>query len=316
MRATPDHAYPVTSGGERSGSFSHGSEVPPSSRYQERRGLPALTGLGAAATSCGTEPSWRAKVISEPVPPAEADRLKAPGYAAAPLIETIFGAYFEGGLSGEERLALVEVVKGWYPNQAVSPHYAVKIDVETDDVTVDEPEPTYRLEAEDDTELLLIRPEGIAVSQLAPYKSWEVLKQRFDRDFHAVIKACPGKVVSRLAVRSVNRIDVPFEGRLAHYENYLNVYIKLPDEFPAIGPYSLEFEVDVPEAKSSAIVRSGVVAPAVDGAASFVLDIDLARTQGLPANPEQLIETLNELREPKNRLYRRLLTATALKDFG
>ena len=239
--------------------------------------------------------------------------MKAPGFPAAPLVETIFSASFVDGLNADERDALAEAAHGSYPMALVEKHHTLRLDGEQ--ITVGEPETFYRLEGEDNTELLLIRPEGVNSTQLAPYKSWEVLYERFRRDLQMVWDRYPGKQVNRLAVRSINRIDVPLVGENAPYEDYLALHIRVPDEIPSIGPFNLELMLIVPEVKAMAKIRSGLTEPPVEGVGSFLLDIDLARTQEIPENHDAVFDIFNTLREPKNRLYRTFLTPKALEEF-
>lgn len=239
--------------------------------------------------------------------------MKAAGFPAAPLVETIFAASFVDGLNADERDALAKAAGGSYPRALVEKHHTLRLEAEQ--VSVGEPETFYRLEGEDSTELLLIRPEGVNTSQLAPYKSWEGLFERFRRDLRMVWDRYPGKQVNRLAVRSINRIDVPLAGDNAPYEDYLALHIRVPAEIPSIGLFNLELMLNVPEVKAMAKIRSGVTEPPVEGVGSFILDIDLAITQEIPEDHEALFDVFNTLREPKNRLYRTFLTPKALEEF-
>jgi uncharacterized protein (TIGR04255 family) len=240
-------------------------------------------------------------------------RARASGYPAAPLIETIFAASFVDGLSADERDNLAQSARAFYPETQAESHHTIKI--ENDQVSVGEPETFYRLEGEDRTELLLIRPEGLNTCQLAPYRSWDVLFDRFKRDLLNLWAKYPNKQVNRLAVRSINRIDVPLVNSSAAYEDYLALHIRVPEELPGIGPFNLELTLAVPEVMAIATIRSGVTEPPVEGFASFILDIDLARTAEIPMEHDAVLEAFGAFRQPKNRLYRALLKPKALEEF-
>lgn len=242
--------------------------------------------------------------------------MKAPGFPTAPLVEAVFAASFADGLDADQRHAVAAAAAAAYPTTRVERYHGITLNVGADEVSVSEPETTYKLEGADTTELFLVRPDGIVTSQLAPYKSWHVLFERFRRDLGFVWGRYPEKQVTRLAVRSINRIDVPLVDGLANFEEYLALHIRVPDTVPSIGPFSLELNIALPEAKAMATVRSGVAEPAIEGKASFILDIDVARAQDIPEDHEGVLHALNELHEPKNRLYRAFLTEKALKEFA
>lgn len=242
-------------------------------------------------------------------------RLKAEGFPAAPLIEAVMGVSFEGGLSEEEVRNLADRLAQFYPTSSMLPHREFKVDLEAETIEFEEPRSTYRLEGSDETEVALIRPDSLGVSQLAPYRSWELLFERFGRDFDVVWQLLDRRRISRLGVRNINRIDVPIVDDIACYEDYLQVYIRMPESVENIGPYSLHFELPIPELEALAKVHSGVMSPAVEASASFLLDIDVARTTNLPNDRGELLALLMRFREAKNQLYRQFLTDKALAEF-
>lgn len=249
--------------------------------------------------------------------PAQAapERVRAPGFPVAPLVEVVFAASFGDGLDPDQRHSVAAGASVAYPTTRLEKHHGIKFDLDGDEISIGEPETTYRLEGTDGTELLLVRPDGIATCQLAPYKSWNSLLDRFSRDLMLVWERHPDKRVSRLAVRSINRIDVPLVNGLANFEDYLALHIQVPSVVPSIGPFQLQLTIPIPEAKAFATVRSGLTDPAVEDKASFILDIDLARVEDIPESPEGVFKVFNELHDPKNRLYKGFLTPKALEEF-
>jgi len=222
---------------------------------------------------------------------------------------------FGGGLSDTEATSLKEALTPHYPNVNVTTHRDIRVNVEAETVELGDPRNIFRLEGKDATEVALIRPEGLSVSQLAPYKSWDVLFDRYRRDFDTVIGAMESKTITRMAVRYINRIDVPLVGDIAHYEDYLSVHIRVPDSIPAIGNFHLRFVMDVPELGADATIQSAVFPPTVPDKASFALDIDLAREKDIPQEREQFLALFAEFRAAKNKLYQQFLTPKALAEF-
>ncbi len=68
----------------------------------------------------------------------------------------------------------------------------------------------YKLSNIDRTEVFLVRPASVIVLRLSPYTGWEDLFARAQRDWGIARGAARPGALSRLGVRYINRIDVPF----------------------------------------------------------------------------------------------------------
>lgn len=242
-------------------------------------------------------------------------RPRAEGYPVAPLIEAVLAVQFAGRFSDADAERLAASLREFYPKTTTSSHREINIDAASETVEFESPSKAYRLEAEDDTEILLIRPDTISVSQLAPYKSWDVLFARFRRDFEIAINTLPDLRVVRMGCRSLNRIDVPLEGTIANYEEYLAVHIHLPEEVSSIGEFQFQFILPVTKLNALARVQSGVMPQVADGCASFLLDIDLFRVADIPKDTPGFLDLFNSFQGYKNDLYRAFLTKKALQEF-
>jgi uncharacterized protein (TIGR04255 family) len=245
----------------------------------------------------------------------KAVRPKAEGFPVAPLFEAVLAVQFADQLTDANLVTMGAALERYYPTKAVSAHREINIDAASETVEVKEARKAYRLEGEDDTEVALLRPDTFTVSQLAPYKSWEVLFGRFARDFRAIRPHVADLPVTRIACRSLNRIDVPVERSLAKYEEYLAVHIHLPEKIPSIGEFQFQFMLSIPELQAKALVQSGVMPPATPNCASFLLDIDLFRIVEIPQDTDELFDLLAKFRGYKNDLYRSFLTKKALEEF-
>ncbi len=240
----------------------------------------------------------------------------ADGFAKAPIIEAIIDLTYGQDMSVEQTSAIKDALIPYYAKITSDPISELKIDVTTSAIAIKKDQFFHQLEGSDSTEIALVRPNGISVSKLAPYRCWNDLFDRFRRDTNAAMSAVGPIRVQRVATRFINRIDVPFDGKTADYEHYLEVQIKLPKSIGAIGPFQLAFNLVVPDQKANVVIQSAVVEPAVEGVASFILDIDVARTVDLPNNWDDTLDIINSFRGIKNFFYQQLLTAKALEDFA
>jgi uncharacterized protein (TIGR04255 family) len=239
----------------------------------------------------------------------------AQGFPTAPIVEAVFAVQPRDAFDDIELTKAADLLAPHYPKRTAMPFAEFSYNAEVATIDVNPSRQTYRLEGDDTSELALVRPEGLFVSQLAPYRSWGDLFKRFRRDFAAVESVFSGKKIGRIACRYINRIDVPFEGSIARNEDYLSVYIHLPESIEAHGSFQLRFELPVPEISSLAVIQSGLVPPATDGQASFALDIDLGRTFDVDYNSDKIFDEFSKFRDTKNRLYKQFLTQKALDQF-
>ncbi|MDG2533773.1 TIGR04255 family protein [Sphingomonas sp. HITSZ_GF] len=258
----------------------------------------------------------RAKVPSAAENGASPERLKAEGFPVAPIIEAIMEVQFAGGLNASEVDAVRDALAKFYPDRAETRQTGFVYDIATEAFDLQDARSVFRLSGNDGTEVAIVGPAGFSASQLTPYKSWEVLFERFARDWESVDTVLACRLASRLAVRYVNRIDVPMdEHGTAEYEQYIASHIQLPRSIPTIHDFYLRFALQLPEIGALATVQSAVMPQAVEGKASFALDIDVAKTEGLATDRAGLLKQLSSFRASKNNLYRQLLTDKALGEF-
>jgi len=241
-------------------------------------------------------------------------RLVAEGFKKTPLIEAVLDVAFTSELSPEVTSELRRLLSDNYNSHTEEAVRRFHIDLETETASIQPTGALYRLIAKNTSEIALLRPNGFAASQLAPYKCWEDLFARFERDSNILFGSSDIKP-ARLATRFINRIDVPTENGIAQHEEYLAAHIKLPTEIENIGPFQLSFQLYAPEQKAEVVIQSSVVEPAIEGVASFTLDIDVSRSIDLPDDWSECLRIISTFRDVKNYFYRTLLTRKALEEF-
>ncbi|MHB9102848.1 MAG: TIGR04255 family protein [Sulfuricella sp.] len=103
---------------------------------------------------------------------------------------------------------------------------------------INQQENGHRLSTEDMTQLLMLWPSSFNLSQLAPYPGWDNFFDRFVRDWSIWKRTIGFQKISRIGVRYINRIDIPVTGTITKYEEFLNIYPKLPESLDPIFGYS------------------------------------------------------------------------------
>lgn len=238
----------------------------------------------------------------------------ADGFPKAPVIEAIIDVEFKPAVNDAVLEKVSSDLAEFYP-QADRRVRRFKLSASAETVSVSEETAHFHLTGSDPTEIGYWRSDGFSSVQLAPYRCWEDLFGRFQRDV-ALIRREVAFGPTRVATRFINRIDIQLEGHLARHEEYFQTFIKVPDHiFPDIGQFSFEFQ----RAEDNGVwvnVRSSVSEPARPDVASFILDIDTWRVNDLPTDWNECITIIDSLREVKNHYYRSLLTEKALEEFA
>ena len=242
-------------------------------------------------------------------------RPKADGFPLAPLLEAVIDVNFRPHLTDEELKIGRSCLSSFYPTFTGTPFHEFRVDAEAAAVELVSSRVHYQGIGRDTTELSLFRPDGLGSSQLAPYREWNDLYGRFKRDLEALYSAVGKRELTRIAVRSINRIDVPPSGDLIRYEDYLTVYPHVPDDWVTIDDFQLQIVKLIKEVGATAKIIVKRHPPAADDCASFFLDIDLYRSTDLPAAGDALDALFDQFHTAKNDLYRSCLTPVALKEF-
>lgn len=161
----------------------------------------------------------------------------------------------------------------------------------------------YRLEGADPAELLILWPQSIVLSQLAPYPGWDAFIARFKTAWKAMRRVGGYREIIRVGVRYINRIDIPFEDGKAEYEKHLNIYPKLPNSMISVDMYTVQTLSHLYGIDCSLRINSGRMPSPLINHASFLLDIDIAKENNLPMKDDALLALLDVIRGEKNRVF-------------
>lgn len=168
-----------------------------------------------------------------------------------------------------------------------------------------------RLISSDKQRVAIAHREGLVISHLAPYASWEVFQSQARKlwDAYRVIFDCESVV--RAALRYINRIDIP-DPLPTTVETYLTVYPCASDVITGGGGYRyfMQLQAKMSDIGADLVLNTGTAAPAADRA--LILDIDLSGTrQDDPwsaRSDDAIWSYLEVLRERKNSVFESAIT--------
>lgn len=166
----------------------------------------------------------------------------------------------------------------------------------------------------DGKQIFVAHAGRFAFSRLAPYGTWQEIKEEARRLWEMYRSVVPVTKISRVAVRYVNKIQFP-PGNL-EFHDYLNTYPRLTPEAPdLVNNFFMRLEIPQPDINASAIVILAN-AQGVDDGVAMILDIDVFKQAEAIADVESIWVQLERLRERKNLYFEKTITDATRRLFG
>ena len=167
----------------------------------------------------------------------------------------------------------------------------------------------------DEKTIVQFRADGFTFNRLRPYTSWEgIFPQAFEL-WGLYCSVAKPEVVTRLAVRYINRIELP-SGPVS-MEKFFRAAAVIPPELPqTISGFLTRVTIHDSETDMAAHIAQALEAGATGKQAAAILDIDafLQREFANMGDPA-IKQTFNRLRELKNRIFFNSLPEQTLRRF-
>jgi uncharacterized protein (TIGR04255 family) len=239
-------------------------------------------------------------------------------YKHPPIIDAVIELRFTDDLTDEMKAKVASKLAPGYElsEELVSQHISVAVGAETVSTTATVADRIVRRTKFDRAQLVQLGNRILNVGGNAPYEGWESLFDRFKDAWEIAKSVWKFRAIERVGVRYINRLDLrPDQTGTVEYEDFLNLRINLPPQFPAISHYDLSFRTRIPDINCGATVSSGAAPPAVPGRISFLLDVDVWRETEVPQKQDAVYALLGEMREAKNNLFELFVTDKARESF-
>lgn len=172
----------------------------------------------------------------------------------------------------------------------------------------------YRFKSTDGLNIYQARLDGFTMNRLAPYEHWEKFRTEARRLWNVYREHTRPARVTRLAVRYLNRIDMPLP--MNDFDEYLRTLpLVSPDVPQALGGFFMQLTIPLDAINSLAIINENMTEPARPNVASVVLDLEISRLADVPQDEAGMWEFIEELRTWKNRLFEGSITDKARELF-
>jgi uncharacterized protein (TIGR04255 family) len=154
------------------------------------------------------------------------------------------------------------------------------------------------------------RTDGFTFSRLAPYETWDPFRNEARRLWTLYRERVRPTEVCRLAVRYVNRFDLP--GTRVELKDYFRTTPEISSDLPQVMN-GFFFRVVLPQEdlNGQVLINETIIPPAKPDVLSVVLDIDLFRDIEVPNDEESIWGFFEKLRARKDEILEACITDRA-----
>lgn len=226
-------------------------------------------------------------------------------YSTPPITEAVIGVNFSNAVKESDIASALKKFALNYPHNQIVSSFDVAFELQkhtkpTADVNQ---KIGHRLSTAHMDQLVVIWPTSVTVSQLAPYQGWDIFFGRFIRDWRMLKRVIGFQPISRLGLRYINRVDIPFKESIVEHEKFLNLYPRVPEAFSALDAYAIQTLSHLESIDCNLKINSARVPSPVLNHASFILDLDISMEANPPQNDEDIFSLLEKMRLEKNRIF-------------
>ena len=151
------------------------------------------------------------------------------------------------------------------------------------------------------------RMNGFTFSRLAPYQSWEQLRNEARtlwNSYRQIVGALP---VVRVGLRYVNQLDLPMPMR--DLRDFIRLYPEISSDLAQqLAGFFLQVQIPQEDLGTTAILNEAMVPPSGPNVASVVLDIDVFRHGRKLESDDDVWSTMEVLRLRKNLIFEGCIT--------
>jgi uncharacterized protein (TIGR04255 family) len=249
-------------------------------------------------------------------------KFKHETFPNAPITEALIDlrATFGGEVDLEQLEALAGEFAKKFPvkEPRIEHSYELKVEGDTGDAETHARSKRigYVLFSEDRGKAIQLRVNGFSFSKMKPYEDWISLRDEAQKHWEIYRDTMKPNRVARLAVRYINRIEIPLP--IDEFENYILTGPNIAEGVPQ-GVNEFFFRLVIPsqeDARIQAVVTSTIEKPSENGETlPYIFDIDAFTPTDLDPTSKGVWATLEKLRDYKNLIFFKSTTDKAKELF-
>lgn len=158
-----------------------------------------------------------------------------------------------------------------------------------------------KLTSGDGKHIVQLRLDGFTFSRLPQYLTWEDMRTEAAAIWKNYVESVRPEKVTRVALRYINMMNFPLP--IADFKEYLTAPPEVPNALPQAVASFFSRVVIVDNANGTAAVVTQALEAVVEGKASVILDIDAFKEFEVSGDSDSVWETIEILRNFKNRIF-------------
>ncbi len=236
----------------------------------------------------------------------------------APIVEAVIDIRVKLPTNvGLKKLALInDSIIAQYPKRRVRRRFEGRIEFKVGkppkQAAVDKGPDGYIYTANNEKQVVQIRLDGFTFSRLKPYQKWDNMRDEARRLWELYIKFASPELISRIAVRYINRLDIPLP--IKDFGDYLSSPPIIPATLPqGVSNFLTRVVINEPNLKASAAITQAFEPQTSKDFITILLDIDVFRQVQFDIDSVETWELLEGFRHFKNDIFFGSVTEKTLR---
>ncbi len=160
----------------------------------------------------------------------------------------------------------------------------------------------YLFHSPNERKIVQARVDGFTFNKLKPYENWESFRSEARKLWDLYLKIANPVRVTRIAVRYINRIDVPLP--LKDFKEYILTTPEIAPNLPqALSQFFMRLVIPNPDIQATAVIIETMENPVDNKRLPLILDIDVWRETAYENNQSKMWDDFEELRAFKNDIF-------------
>jgi uncharacterized protein (TIGR04255 family) len=174
-------------------------------------------------------------------------------------------------------------------------------------VSASEEDVGFKFTSDDGKHICQAKLSGFGFSRLAPYEGWQSFRGNAVRLWQLYRTIATPKKITRLAVRYINRVDIPAPSvdMKEYFLTSPEISSKLPQQ---MAGFFMQLRLPQEDIGAMLVFNQTIVPPGKPDTTSIVLDFDLFRSDDVPQDDEAIWNYFEVLHEKKNEVFEACIT--------
>jgi len=240
-------------------------------------------------------------------------------FTKAPIVEAIFDIQVEPaeGMNVEQIGTFFDRVAGRYPEKELRTKGSAIIRISTQGPSMDEPsvQPLgYLFRSPEEKKAVQARVDGYTFNKFSPYENWDAFSAEARELWQYYVETAKPKRLKRLALRYINRIEIPLPIR--DFKDYLLTIPEIAPRLPqALSNFIMRLVVPNPDMEATAVINVVMEQTLGMQLLPIIFDIDVCKITNHPGDSEEIWHEFDQLRIFKNEIFFNSITDKAKELF-